>query len=422
MSLAGYGVSLPAPTVDRAWTYAPPAWAAAITDGGTGGTVIKVTNTNADGAGSLKAAIETAGARIIVFEVGGVIDLDGATLTVADDDCTIAGQTAPAPGIGIIKGRLVITADDVIVTHLAVRPGDRGLANGSGWEADCISTVGASRVVIDHCSATWGTDECLSASASGRHVGEDAEEWRANSSNNIAITNCLIAEGLNNSTHSGGPHSKGSTIIDNGNDIWFWGNLYASNAQRNPELKGGCWAAFVNNYVVNHKEQAMAVSMTASEWSGKAYEDILFDSIGNVIVPGLDEEMPAALRITGTGDTLLYSYDNYVSHMAPLFVSLDGNGSVTAQETPSVWDTEWDTLEATVVMTYVSTQAGSRPWDRDPIDARIVAQALARTTRIIDSQDEVEGYPTAGTVSTRAFDEDEWDMDTMAPVGGVVPE
>ena len=44
---------------------------------GRGGKVIKVTNLNASGAGSFKEAVETDGARIVVFEVSGTIKIDG---------------------------------------------------------------------------------------------------------------------------------------------------------------------------------------------------------------------------------------------------------------------------------------------------------------------------------------------------------
>ena len=73
-------------------------WAAG-TPGGRGGEIIRVTNLNAEGPGSFRAAVETKGPRIVVFEVGGVIDLGARTLTIREPFLTIAGQTAPSPGI-----------------------------------------------------------------------------------------------------------------------------------------------------------------------------------------------------------------------------------------------------------------------------------------------------------------------------------
>jgi len=57
---------------------------ASETPGGRGGQIIRVTNLNADGPGSLKAAIETKGPRIVVFEVAGQIDLGKTSLQITE--------------------------------------------------------------------------------------------------------------------------------------------------------------------------------------------------------------------------------------------------------------------------------------------------------------------------------------------------
>jgi pectate lyase len=69
---------------------------AATTPGGRGGQIIKVTTLAASGPGSLREAVEAKGPRIVVFEVGGVIDLDRETLQITEPFITIAGQTAPS--------------------------------------------------------------------------------------------------------------------------------------------------------------------------------------------------------------------------------------------------------------------------------------------------------------------------------------
>ena len=107
---------------------------ASQTPGGRGGQIIRVTNLNSEGPGSLRAAIEADGPRIVVFEVGGVIDLEKNTLRLRNPFITIAGQTAPSPGITLIRGGMDITAHDVIVQHLRIRPGSAEGEWMSGWD------------------------------------------------------------------------------------------------------------------------------------------------------------------------------------------------------------------------------------------------------------------------------------------------
>lgn len=159
------------------------------------------------------------GPRIVVFEVGGVIDLGMKPVKISNGDLTIAGQTAPSL-VTFIKGGIEIGqgAHNVVIQHIAVRPGEAGQAKTSGWECDGIYAYGASEIDVSNCSITWATDEGLSAS--GKRFGEDntgaiVAEWRAYTSRTVQFTRNIVAEGLSNSTHSKGEHSKGSLIHDN---------------------------------------------------------------------------------------------------------------------------------------------------------------------------------------------------------------
>ena len=68
--------------------------------GGRGGKVITVTNLNDRGPDSFREACEQGGARIVVFNVAGVIRLES-PIIVRAPYITIAGQTAPGDGVCI---------------------------------------------------------------------------------------------------------------------------------------------------------------------------------------------------------------------------------------------------------------------------------------------------------------------------------
>ena len=63
------------------------------TQGGLAGDVYKVTNLNSSGPGSLRDAVSESN-RLVVFEVGGVIDMEGERLGIASD-VTIADKRLP---------------------------------------------------------------------------------------------------------------------------------------------------------------------------------------------------------------------------------------------------------------------------------------------------------------------------------------
>jgi len=108
------------------------AGAAATTPGGRGGEIVRVTTLAPNGPGSFLEAVSRKGPRIVVFEVGGVIDLGEYTVRITEPFLTIAGQTAPTPGITLIRGGIDIATHDVVVRHIRVRPGDGGRARLSG--------------------------------------------------------------------------------------------------------------------------------------------------------------------------------------------------------------------------------------------------------------------------------------------------
>ncbi len=390
-----------------------------VTDGGRGGKVIKVTSLDNEGPGTLREAIEAEGPRIIVFEVGGVIDLDRQSLVIRNSDVTIAGQTAPSPGISVIRSGIVVAADDVIIQHIRVRPGDADYFEEK-WDTDSITTSSVSGVIVDHCTLTWSTDENLSASGP-RFTGETPDEWREGASHDILYSHNLIAEGLSNATHAKFEHSKGSLIHDNTSNILIYGNVYAHNYERSPLFKGGVHGAIVNNLIYNPGQRAIHYNLQGLEWGDEEFQTGQMDVVGNVLRagPSTDGAVPLVL-MGGDGDLKLHMEDNIaVDHYGKELPKL-GRYSMGEGELHEVADMQQsieglDVIPARHVEGYVLASSGARPWDRDKHDVRVLADVAEGRGKIIDSQSEIGGYPQQEP-TFRAFDSSLWDMKTMKPV------
>ena len=215
--------------------------------GGRGGKVIEVTNLNDSGAGSLRAALEADGPRIVVFKVGGTIELNS-SLKIENPYITIAGQTAPGGGITLknspknTEAPLKIKTHDVIVRYIRSRPGSNPNEKGN---LDALTIAGGRgkvyNVIVDHSSFSWATDEVVSV---------------YNDAHNITIQWSIIAEGLNCSTHiENGEqqcHSMGLLLASKGQKkISIHHNLFAHNKRRNPLVKVTGVVDIVNNIVYN---------------------------------------------------------------------------------------------------------------------------------------------------------------------------
>jgi pectate lyase len=395
------------------------------TQGGRGGAIVRVTNLNPDGPGSFKAAVEQKGPRIVVFEVGGVIDLELSTLTISEPNLTIAGQTAPSPGITLIRGGIDIRTHDVIVQHIRVRTGAAGQAKRSGWEADSMSTVGAHNVIVDHCTMTWGLDENLSASGP-RFTGKTVEDWRGGTSHNITFAYNLLAEGIADSSHPKGEHSKGSLIHDNATGILIYRNVYAHNYERNPLLKGGVQAAVVNNLIFDPGAQAIHYNLMDLEWTSQKPIAGELSAVGNVLRAGFSTRPDIAfLSIGGVGDLNYYGRDNVavgrLGEALPMFGRYTTSPArIVERDKPALWPEGLDVLPPNQVETHLLRFAGARPWDRDAHDLRVLFDVAEGRGKIIDDEAEVGGYPVQ-QMTRAAFIPGEWNLNTMEPKSGRYP-
>lgn len=395
---------------------------ASQTPGGRGGRIIRVTNLNSEGPGSLREAIEADGPRIVVFEVGGVIDLDRKTLKLTNPFITIAGQTAPSPGITLIRGGIDVGGHDVIIQHIRIRPGSAGQEWMSGWDEDSISTQAAYNVIVDHCSLEWGTDENLSASGP-RFTGSTPEEWRRGTSHNITFSNNIIAESLAYSTHSKGEHSKGSLIHDNVTGLLIINNLYAHNYERSPLFKGGVHGVIVNNLIYNPGPRAIHYNLAPEEWLNHPYEVGKMTAIGNVLRagPSTPTDHLAFLMIGGAGDLEYYGRDNIAVDQVGEPIRMFGRYTTTPAriiETrrPPVWWEGVTPIAAEQVQVSVLSQSGARPWDRDQRDVLLIAEVAEGRGEIIDHEREVGGYPAVVEATRKPFNPDDWDLRFMTPL------
>ena len=382
---------------------------AADTPGGRGGKIIRVTNLNADGPGSFIEAAQTSGKRIIVFEVGGIIDLKGRVLSIGEPFLTIAGQTAPSPGITFIDGGIGIKTHDVIVQHIRIRTGASRHEKGK-WEPDAMAANSGSNVIIDHCSFTWAVDENCSTSGP-RFNGNTPDEWRKGTSHRVTMSNNIIAEGLSKSTHMKGEHSKGTLIHDNAEEILVYGNLYASNQDRNVLFKGGSRGIYANNYVNNPGRNNVRYGLVNEEWEGHPHETGKMTIIGNVMQHGpSSSDMP--FFFVGNGPCEAYLEDNIALRINGKPAKMVGGDSTRLVARKPVWFDKLKVIKAAEVKDYVAKNAGARPWDRDENDQRIVDEMLTGKGKIIDSENEVGGYPQHKR-TTQAFSEKDWDLKYM---------
>jgi hypothetical protein len=395
------------------------------TEGGQGGRIIRVTTLAKDGPGSLAEAVAAKGKRIIVFEVGGAIDLERSVLDIKEPYVTIAGQTAPSPGVTLIRGGIDVHAHDVKISHLRVLTGADHQPHLSGWEADAFSTVGAHNVVIENNTFLWAIDENMSASGP-RFAGKTVAEWRENTTHDVVFRLNLAAEGLANASHPKGEHSKGSLIHDNATRIVFDRNVWAHNVERSPLVKGGAQVLLVNNLIYNPGHRAVHYNLMDLEWAGHAPVTGEITAVGNVLRGGNDTDpgLPF-LMLGGVGDLAYYGKDNRAvdrhGNPLPMFGRYGETSARLIEKAAPLADLSgYDVLPSGEVETTLLATAGARPWDRGAEEIRVLFFVAEGRGDILDSEDEVGGYPKLE--ATRApFREADWNLATMTPKSGIYP-
>jgi hypothetical protein len=354
--------------------------------GGRGGKVYVVTNLNDDGPGSFRWACEQGGARIVVFNVAGIIQLKSPVMIRAPY-ITIAGQSAPGDGVCIAGESVWINTHDVVIRYMRFR---RGITN-VGRRDDAIGGNPVGNIMIDHVSASWGGDENMSMY---RHMYNDST-GKAESkfgTVNITIQNSIFSESLDTWNHA-----FGSTL--GGENCTFMRNLWANNTGRNPSIGWNGIFNFANNVIFNWVHRSV---------DGGDYR-AGFNIINNYYKPGplTPKNEPVGYRFlkpeSGRSQLKYQVYGRAYVHGN----IMEGNDRVTKDN----WDggvqvedeagvgkykdvmkvdkplpmpaiTILPTKEA---FTYVLDNAGATLPKRDPVDSRIVDQV--RTGKIKYKED-----------------------------------
>ena len=374
--------------------------------GGREGVVIHVTTledardevTKQPAIGTLRKALQMDGTRTVVFDVAGTIHLTS-QLEITGGNLTVAGQTAPGDGICIAGYPVVVKASNVILRFLRFRMGDQNKVEG-----DALTICEHKNIIVDHCSFSWSTDECVSV------YGNE----------NFTLQYCFITESLKASVHAKGAHGDGG--IWGGKNASFHHNLLAHHQSRNPRFdhdyvntKCAGPIDFVNNVVYNWESN----SAYGGEGSTKGGGGRHINFVNNYYKPGPSTKSNVKTRLVDPwtscsncveGSKVLEKGGSVV----PPKIYLVGNTMYGSSEvTADNWkgssksksiagvDTRWTdgltalSQEQSAESAYetVLTKAGCS-LHRDALDSRIVNDVRNASGKLINSPDEAGGYPT----------------------------
>ncbi len=375
--------------------------------GGRGGKVIKVTNLEDSGPGSLREAVNAKGPRIVVFDVSGTITLQS-KLVIKNGDLTIAGQTAPGDGICLRDYTTTIAADNVIIRYMRFRLGDE-----TKQEDDAINgTRPQNNIIIDHCSMSWSVDEC----ASFYHNRNFTMQW------------CIIAQSMNNSVHSKGAHGYGG--IWGGGGASFHHNLLAHNKSRNPRFSGSSTTQNSEDELVDFTNNVIYNWGSNSAYGG---EKGRYNMVNNYYKPGPATGKKVRSRVVNPWSPYgrFYVDGNFVEGDDKVSSS-NWSGGVQCDRLDSVMQIMPFKVEA------INVESAKKAYDkvlqsagaslrRDAIDAAIVKDVRTGNAKygadgIIDSQKEVGGWPALKSLPALTDTDGDGMPDEWEKKNGLNPE
>ena len=249
-------------------------------------------------------------------------------------------------------------------------------------------------IVVDHTSTSWAIDEntntwSATAGEPGPHAGV----------HDVTFSNNLIGEALDDSTHPKGPHSKGMLVGDGSERVAVLRNVFVHNADRNPEMTGGTSAVVVNNVVygwdptqeATHFGRAGTVAdePTCASVVANAYLRSGSMGTGPAAAVEIHPDLPLGSMLFVAGQPFAPGIESVrnLASFDPLVPA------------PPVWVEGLEVLPAAAVLEPLLGGAGARPNGRDPVDRRLVDDVWAGTGSIIDSQDDVGGWPVLEPVT-----------------------
>ena len=242
----------------------------ALSKGGRGGTVYRVTNLNDSGTGSLRACVTASGPRTCVFAVAGSIVVSS-TLQVDNPYLTIAGQTAPGGGVQVVASSsrptnmalFRVNAHDVVVRNIRFRQNSvagEAESGGNGSFGIGDNNQNSYNLILDHVSSTAA-------------CGKQFSIWSAGPGpNNVTIQWSILGYPVQCAAGDGGvatfiTGSDTSSYTDYQTDIDLHHNLFTTSYKRLPLFKSKS-GRFVNNIVYNWFANSLQVG-------GGSYVDVI---------------------------------------------------------------------------------------------------------------------------------------------------
>lgn len=384
------------------------------TQGGRGGKILIVNTLDASGIGSLKEALEYDGPRVVVFKVGGIIDLGNEDIIISSPYLTLAGQTAPGDGVVLKNAGLVIATHDIIIRGMRFRIGDSPeganpryrdgieITNSECNESAIDCSKQPHNIILDHNSISWAVDE-------------NSSVWGG--AHDITFSWNIISEGLSCSTHSNGCHSMGLLLGPESHNISLHHNIFAHNGERNPQIYNGNSVEMINNIIYNW-------TVAATIAGGCSYDPpsgSKLNLIGNNYIAGpstfdYTEDSHTVNRSilisTCWHDAQIYMKDNFGPRLEHTGIVSDWQ--LAKNETYNTIIADQPTLPLSGVSVWSRLQnldkvlelAGAISPVRDTTDQRIIEDIRKESGQLKDSQDSTEAWKDYREVRDTSNDRD----------------